>query len=537
VDGQTDEVEIAKLFASHFEQVCSPFNAARNSDIIQQYLSIKSDYIGNQLMESDMFDVDLINTLVLEMKNGKAAGLDGLTVEHIKNSHPIIYVVLCKLFNQCLLLGWIPPAFGLSYTVPIPKGDARSQTMSVNNFRGISINPVISKLFEMAVLKRFANFFLTSDHQFGFKRNLSCSHVIYSLRNVIDHYIRGESTVNLCMVDLSKAFDKMNHHALFIKLSKRNFPAQLMNIFERWFSISATCVKWGGCLSHPFVLRSGVRQGGVLSPYFFAIFVDDIVGDVIKSKTGCYISAACVSILLYADDIVLIAPSVGSLQSLLTLLDSHLGELDMRINASKSVCIRFGRRHDTECANLVMRNGEELSWVRSCRYLGAYLVSGRIFKCSFVNAKRQFYRSFNAMFGRVGRLASEEVILSLLSTKCLPSLLYAVEACPLNSRDKRSLDFTVNRTLMKLFQTSSMSVIEECQRYFNFLPIKSLIDIKIAKFMQKFSASENCICNLFSCEAVRQLNNVRYAYNLSRESTANQISSAIRKMVFAVDNL
>jgi len=70
------------------------------------------------------------------------------------------------------------------------------------------------------------------------------------------------------MIDLCKAFDKTNHSALRLKLLDRKFPVQLMDIFTEWFDISVTCVKWGNCLSHFFKFRSGVRQGGVLSPVF-----------------------------------------------------------------------------------------------------------------------------------------------------------------------------------------------------------------------------------------------------------------------------
>jgi len=73
----------------------------------------------------------------------------------------------------------------------------------------ISISSVVSKIFEHAILIRFADYFSTSDHQFGFKKNLSCSHVIYCVRSAIEHYIDNKSTVNICTVDLSKPFDRM----------------------------------------------------------------------------------------------------------------------------------------------------------------------------------------------------------------------------------------------------------------------------------------------------------------------------------------
>ena len=65
--------------------------------------------------------------------------------------------------------------------------------------------------------------------------------------------------------------------------------------------------------------------------------------------------------------------------------------------------MHFGQRFYTQCANLVTDNGDELKWVEECRYLGVYLVSARIFKCSWHNAKCAFYRAFNAIFGLLGR--------------------------------------------------------------------------------------------------------------------------------------
>ena len=158
-----------------------------------------------------MFDVGLLSKLSMEIGNGKAAGLDGLTTKHMKNFYLIIFTILCKLFHQCLLIGWVPSAFSVSYSVPLPKGDAGCRSLSASNFRGISINYILSKLFEMAILSRFSPYFETSDLQFGFKKKLSCSHAIYSIRNIVD-CVKGQSTtVSLCFVDLIKVFDKINH--------------------------------------------------------------------------------------------------------------------------------------------------------------------------------------------------------------------------------------------------------------------------------------------------------------------------------------
>ena len=91
------------------------------------------------------------------------------------------------------------------------------------------------------------------------------------------------------------------------------------------------------------------------------------------------------------------------------------------------------------------------------------------FKCSVTKAKKSFHRSINAIFGKVGRIASEEVILHLVKTKCLPILLNGLECHPLSKADTRSLDFVVTRFWMKMFRTVNMDVINECRLYFDFV--------------------------------------------------------------------
>jgi len=122
----------------------------------------------------------------MKMKNGKAAGLDNLSCEHLKYSHPILSV-LCKLFTLFLANGCVPDSFGQSYMVPLPKNSTFNRCLTVDDFRQISISPVISKVFEHTILERFARYFVMSDNQFGFKRYIGCQHVIYrpNVRNII----------------------------------------------------------------------------------------------------------------------------------------------------------------------------------------------------------------------------------------------------------------------------------------------------------------------------------------------------------------
>jgi len=102
------------------------------------------------------------------------------------------------------------------------------------------------------------------------------------------------------------------------------------------------------------------------------------------------------------------------------------------------------------------------------RYLGIFIVRSLKFKCSLEAAKPSFYRTANSIFGKIGRSASEETTLQLIQSKCIPALLYGLEACPTNKSDLRSLNFVLDRFFMKLFRPSNVAIARQCQELFGF---------------------------------------------------------------------
>ena len=191
--------------------------------------------------------------------------------------------------------------------------------------------------------------------------------------------------------------------------------------------------------------------------------------------------------MLYADDILLIAPSVCGLESLVRTCEYELKLLDMAINTRKSVCIRIGPRHNVSCLPISFSNDAELQWVDEVRYLGVFIVRARLFKCSLDHAKKSFHRVANAIFGKVGRVASEEVTLQLIKSKCLPVLLYGLEACPLTRSDLHSLDFVINRFFMKLFKTNNIETVRNCQEALGFDIPSDVWARRVDKFESKFA--------------------------------------------------
>jgi hypothetical protein len=223
----------------------------------------------------------------------------------------------------------------------------------------------------------------------------------------------------------------------------------------------------------------------------FAIYIDDIVGLVNNSGLGCKIGIKHFAIILYADDILLLAPSLDSLQRLFNIVERALIDPNMALNVNKSFCLRFGPRFKVPCSNLTSLFGQEINWVSSFRYLGVYFTASRYFKCDFTFAKRAFFRSVNSVFGKVLRVASEEVVLELVRSKCLPILMYGLDVCPVNTGDYRSFDFIQSRTIMKLFRTFSLDVVNDCRIMFNLKLFSEVILNRKLKFLSKLSAVES----------------------------------------------
>ena len=134
------------------------------------------------------------------------------------------------------------------------------------------------------------------------------------VKSVIDYFTKNGSTVNVATLDVLKAFDKVNIHCLLVKMIKRNVPTMIIDVLYFWFHSSYAYVRWNGCCSKLFKINSGVRQGGVLSPILFTVYIDVVIENLKTCGLGCSINNVYLGCVLYADDVILLSASLHVLQ-------------------------------------------------------------------------------------------------------------------------------------------------------------------------------------------------------------------------------
>ena len=312
IEGATGKKEVTEFWKNHFEQL---LNCLSGRDI--KDLSYECKFNSKMLISPGELE-DSINDLA----GGKSCGFDGIYAEHLKYCSTSFRLLLARCLSSFLVHGYLPDTLMSVILVPIIK-DKSGKINSKDNYRPIAIASTMSKLLEKLLLDRLSNYLVTSSHQFGFKPKHSMDACIYVLKETINNYVEKQSSVYLCFLDASKAFDRVNHYKLFQKLLNRGVPGYLVRILAFWYSNQTMCVRWGSSMSKSFKVTNGVRQGGVLSPYLFNIYMDDLSLILMKEYAGCEIAGRIINHLFYADDLVLMCPSHRGLQDLLNTCASY----------------------------------------------------------------------------------------------------------------------------------------------------------------------------------------------------------------------
>ena len=304
---------------------------------------------------------------------GKSPGPDGLTAENLKYANDNICILLSLLFSSLFSHSFVPVNLTKVTLVPLIKNKAGDIT-DRDNYRPIALATILSKVAEHLLLNRCEEFLHTSSYQFGFKSGHATDLCIYALKETIQYYKLRGSPVFACFLDARKAFDRVNHWSLLKKLLTRGAPCYIVKFLMIWFQTQLFCVQWGASLSEYFHVSNGVRQGGIISPRLFNMYVDELNYRLSKCGVGCNIGGSFLNNFSYADDMVLICPSVKGLRLLISICEQFAVENDIIYNTKKTECMIFCANVPFNIKPVVKLNGIMLNFVDRFVYLGHVLV-------------------------------------------------------------------------------------------------------------------------------------------------------------------
>jgi hypothetical protein len=374
---------------------------------------------------------------------------------------------------------------------------------AVDSYRGITVSCALSKVFEICMLNVCEQYLKSSQLQFGFKAGSGCRDAILCARTTIKYLNDRGNTATVAALDISKSYDKVDNCCLFLKLMKRGAPKCFIATLRCWYSKSQVVVKWNGAVSFPYTVKVGVRQGGILSPFLFAIYIDELIDRIKLSGFGVHINKVLVGCIVYADDVLLIAQSVTQLQYMLDICTDVANCMDFRFNVVKSAAMRIGSRYKKPCSVLNL-DGKPIKYVDSIQYLGIRLLSGLHFKCDFNYVRCKFFRSFNAVFSKSKTANSEAVSVFLMKSFCIPVLTYSLEALAPTRSAFTMLDSLVSSAIRKIFNVTKEEDIMFIRRMFDLHDLKSIIAIKICRFSlqgyNRVTDVSRIICTLAVCD-------------------------------------
>ena len=320
---------------------------------------------------------------------GKSAGPDGICAEYLKFSNVRIHSLIALCFSLGLSHGYLPTVLIKTTIVPVVKNKSGNLSDS-NNYRPIALATIVSKILESVLLIKWGEYLTSCDNQFGFKSSHSTDLCIYTLKEYIEHYKNRGTTVFVTFLDASKAFDRLNYWLLFDKLVKKCVPLFIIKLLCFWYTHKKMVVRWGTTISTQFTVANGVKQGGIISPILFNMYMDDLSIALNNSGIGGYLGDAFLNHLCYADDICLISLSSSGMQQLLNICQNYATNHQLLYNGAKSFSLCFKNNAIKIKQPSFYLAHLKIPIVENCKYLGITIST----KNSDLDMKRQMRKIY-----------------------------------------------------------------------------------------------------------------------------------------------
>ena len=288
------------------------------------------------------FSILNVQRAVCNIENNRAAGVDEIPGEVLKNESVISF--FNSLCNLCFDTGKVPDIWCKPVISPIPKCTT-SDPRDPLSYRGIAITPVVYKVYCSLLNDRVMAWSehnnLIYEGQNGFRKGRSTIDHISSLTQIIETRENLKMSTFCAFKDFKKAYDSINRDILWHKLEHFKLSNKLLSAIKSIYNNVLCSVKLNGFLTDWFGVKSGLKQGCSLSQVLFNWYINDLALKINALGKGIKIDDESISILLYADDVVLLAENETDLQCMLNVLSNWCNTNKLFINSSKSNIVHF----------------------------------------------------------------------------------------------------------------------------------------------------------------------------------------------------
>ena len=311
-----------------------------------------------------------VEAAVKSLKKGKSAGIDNIPAELVQAGGESMIDTLTKICNKIWQTGEWPTPWTQSLIITLPK---KGNLQLCQNYRTISLISHPSKVMLKIILNRLKPQAeeILAEEQAGFRSGRSTVEQIFNLRLLCEKHLQHQRELHHVFIDFKKAFDRVWHDALWATMHKYNINANLIRVIETLYNKASSAVFINKTIGEWFQTTVGVRQGCLLSPTLFNLFLERIMADALEDHVGTIsIGGRTITNLRFADDIDGLAGKEEELADLVERIDSTSSAYGMEISAEKTKLMT----NSTQGIQTDIRaNSQKLDTVNSFKYLGALI--------------------------------------------------------------------------------------------------------------------------------------------------------------------
>ena len=344
-----------------------------------------------------------IDTAFKKLNKNASEGPDRVSGKLLYAARDHLIPLLHIMFDKAFCHVSHPSIWGENFLKSILK---KGDTGDPNNYRGIAVGSIVGKLFNLIMLGRLEKRIQESNpiscNQIGFTKGHRTADHIFVMKTIVDKIVRVErKRLFVAFIDFRKAYDRINRDLLFLKLQKSGIRGTFYRNIKAMYNSILYRVKVKGGTLDPITSRLGLKQGGVLSPLLFNIFIDDMKGIFNESCDPVKLLERPLSHLLYADDLVLMSTSETGLNKCLKNLAVYCETWQLEVNLKKSQVVIFNKS-GRKLTNLnFIFQGKTMEVVKSYCYLGIDIYPSGSFRTSIANLMDKARKAIFPLFSTI----------------------------------------------------------------------------------------------------------------------------------------